>query len=89
MGLLGLGMTLARNPAPEEFQTELQEWLDKPQIPLHGLLLLNAKAYMEFDDYRMAVIDSRSSLEVLVDGILNQVFFGKTVAQVREILKVK
>ena len=43
---------------------------------------------MEFGDYRMAVIDSRSSLEVLVDGILDQVFLGKTVAQVREILKV-
>ena len=44
---------------------------------------------MEFGDFRMAIIDSRSSLEVLVDGIQDQAFLGKTVAQVRQILKVK
>ena len=88
VGQFGPGMTLARNPAPEEFQTELQEMLHRPQIPLHGLLLLNAKAFMEFGEYRMAVIDSRASLEVLVDGVLNQAFICKSVAQVREILKV-
>ena len=87
--LLGPGMTLARNPAPDAFQTELQQWLFESQIPLHGLLFLNARAHLESGDYRMAVIDSRSSLEVLVDDLLNQAFAGAPTDRVRETLNVK
>lgn len=89
VSLLTPGLTLARNPAPVGFQAELQEWLYKPHIPLHGLLLLNAKANMQIGDYRMAIIDSRSSLEVMVDGILTEGFSSKSFQQVCEALKVK
>ncbi|MFP6593580.1 MAG: hypothetical protein VB860_01215 [Dehalococcoidia bacterium] len=83
------GMTLARNPAPIKFQNELAQWLNNTETPLHGLLLLNAKDYVEYGDYRMAVVDPRTSLEMMVDEILNQNFSATPIDAVRDILNVR
>ena len=55
---------------------------------LHPLLFLNAQNYLEFGDYRMAIIESRTALEVLIDGMLADAFSGLETGQVREILKL-
>jgi hypothetical protein len=54
-------------------------------------LAMNARDYLELDNYRMALIESRTCVEVLIDRILSGYFHLKSLSidDAKNILKVK
>jgi len=67
----GRGMTLEPTGFDDDTVAALRSWLDsnKP-IPVAIELFQDAMDRIDRSEYRLAVIDARTALEVLVDGVL-------------------
>jgi HEPN domain-containing protein len=69
------GLTLARLPHDSGFHNNLQTRLTlRESVPTHLELLQDAQDYLDRGEYRQAVIDSRTALEVYLDQTLEAVF---------------
>ncbi|MFC2045202.1 hypothetical protein ACFLUH_00790 [Chloroflexota bacterium] len=76
----------------QTFETQLRERLKlnfKPSIVKE--LALNARDYLELDNYRMSLIESRTCIEVIIDRLLLGYFQHRKlgVDEIKKVLKVK
>ena len=85
------GMTLEPSLSPEATQRFKDRLMVNTRTSLIKELWMNAKDYLHLGNYRMAVIESRTCVEVLVDQILLEYFTreDKTIEELKEILEVK
>lgn len=67
---LGRGLTLEPTLSPMTV-ANIRHWLQHPRpVPVFALLFADSKEKLDAGDYRSAVIDARTALEVLVDEVL-------------------
>lgn len=69
------GLGPARRDDSPEIQSTVSSWLssDRP-IQLHDVLLLNAKDFLDREDYRSALMESSSAVEVCVEQFLRTAY---------------
>ena len=64
------GISAAPNPLGDELQNKIIDFLKSGEQPqIIDLLLLNAKSYIEKGDYRLAVIELGSALDINVEQV--------------------
>lgn len=91
-GHFGKGMTLepiGLLPATNlQFRQRLKVY---SLTPLYAELAMNARDYLDLENYRMAVIESRTCIEVVIDQLLQAHFIeqGTSVEIVKRLLNVR
>lgn len=86
----GKGMTLEPGLLPKTEQ-QFRQRLKVYSLPsLYAELAMNARDYLDLGSYRMAVIESRTCTEVLVDQFLLDHFIqkGVTIQDIKKVLRV-
>lgn len=74
----GQGMTLRVVGLSDEVLNELHSWLNSEKtVPIFFDLYRDAKDGLDRSEYRRAIIDARTALEVLLDEVLLGYFFSK------------
>lgn len=87
----GKGMTLEPvGLLPETDQKFRQRLKIYGPLSLYAELAMNARDYLDLGNYRMAVIESRTCIEILVDQLLLDDFAhkGKTIEDAKKLLEV-
>lgn len=87
-GKAGIGI---KTPRPSHFEQGFKERLKVyEQTSLLKELLMNARDYLDLNNYRMAVIEARTCIEVLVDQLLLGYFKhqGTTIENAKTLLEV-
>ena len=85
------GISIEPIIAPES-EAVIRERLNISLSPsLVAELVLNARDYLELDNYRMALIEARTCVEVLIDRLLIGYFLHKelSIDEIKDILEVK
>lgn len=91
-GSFGKGMTLEPVGLLPETDQKFRQRLKVYSLPsLYAELAMNARDYLELGNYRMAVIESRTCIEVVIDQLLQAHFTeqGTEVETVRKLLEVR
>jgi len=90
-GSFGKGMTLEPvGLLPETDQKFRQRLKVYGPLSLYAELAMNARDYLDLGNYRMAVIESRTCIEVIIDQLLEANFTerGVNVEEARKLLNV-
>lgn len=91
-GSFGKGMTLEPvGLLPETDQKFRQRLKVYSLTPLYTEVAMNARDYLDLGNYRMAVIESRTCVEVVIDQLLQAHFTerGTSVEKVKRLLNVR
>jgi len=88
----GKGMTLEPTGLLPQIDQQFRQRLQVYSLPsLYAELILNASDYLDLGNYRMAVIEARTCIEVIIDQILETVFTQRQIEleTVKELLDVR
>lgn len=88
-GRFGKGMTLEPMSATDQhFRQRLRVY--SPPL-LYAELAMNARDYLDLENYRMALIESRTCVEVILDQLLLDHFIqkGTTIQDIKKVLRVR
>lgn len=90
-GRFGKGITSEPKRLLPETDQKFRQRLKAFSLPsLYAELAMNARDYLDLGNYRMAVIETRTCVEVIIDQLLLEDFVhkGKTVEDAKELLGV-